>query len=68
MIKTEPFDCVEMKRQGAEIVQHEISKLTHEQELAYWNKGTQELLRKQQELQKKKKTIQITPNNSVSLG
>lgn len=40
-MKTKKFDCVEMKRQGAEIVQKEIAGMTQEQELEYWKKHTE---------------------------
>lgn len=43
MMKTKTFDCVEMKRKGAEKVQQEIAGMTIEQELAYWQHGTDEL-------------------------
>lgn len=37
------FDCVRMKREGAERVQEEIRNMTREEELAYWQQGTREL-------------------------
>jgi len=43
MMKTKTFDCVEMKRRGAEKVQEEIAGMTPAQELAYWQRGTEEL-------------------------
>ena len=40
---TKDFDCVEMKRRGAERVHRETSAMTTEEELAYWQRGTEEL-------------------------
>lgn len=42
-MKMKKFDCVEMKRQGAELVRKETADLSGEQELAYWQKHTHEL-------------------------
>lgn len=44
------FDCVEMKHYGAEEVQKIIAGMTPEEELAYWQSGTEELRRRQEEL------------------
>ena len=40
---TKDFDCVEMKRSGAEKVRRETCAMTPEEELAYWQHGTEEL-------------------------
>ena len=29
------FDCVEMKRRGAEQIYHQIAKMTHEEQLTF---------------------------------
>ncbi len=42
-MKSKNFDCVEMKRKGAEAVQSSISKLSREEEILFWQKGTAEL-------------------------
>jgi len=42
-MRTKAFDCVEMKRRGAEKVQKQLEGKTFEEKLAYWKKGTQEL-------------------------
>ncbi len=44
------FDCVEMKRRGAEEVQQALEGMTLEEELGYWQSGTEELQQRQQEL------------------
>ena len=46
-MKTKTFDCVEMKRKGAELVQQRLAAMTREQQLEYWREQT-ELLRKRQ--------------------
>ena len=42
------FDCVEMKRRGAERVHNQIANMTIEEQLAFWQERT-ELLRKHQQ-------------------
>ncbi|MBU0700534.1 hypothetical protein KKE26_04480 [bacterium] len=37
------FNCVEMKRHGAEKVAEKIKHMTKEQELAFWQEQTQQL-------------------------
>lgn len=44
------FDCVAMKRKGAEQVLRETHGMTREEELAYWARGTEELLARQEAL------------------
>ena len=50
-MKTKTFDCVEMKRRGAELIQKKIEGKSLVQQLEYWQKGTDEL----KKLQKRKK-------------
>jgi hypothetical protein len=47
-MKTKTFDCVEMKRRGAELVQERLAGMTPEQELEFWRQQTEELRREQQ--------------------
>jgi len=42
-MKNKLFDCVEMKRKGAEAVYQKISTLSVEQQLEYWQKGSARL-------------------------
>jgi len=42
-MKNKSFDCVEMKRKGAELVQQRVASLTKAQQLEYWRKGTMTL-------------------------
>ena len=46
-MKTKAFDCVEMKRRGAELVQEHLAGMSREQQLEYWRSQT-ELLRQRQ--------------------
>ena len=46
---TKPFDCVEMKRQGAEQVLAETAGMTIEQELEYWRRATVSLREEQRQ-------------------
>jgi len=45
--KTKRFDCVAMKRRGAERVRRATQGMTREEEFAFWARGTEELLREQ---------------------
>ena len=49
-MKTKSFDCVEMKRQGADIVQKGIAQMTPEQEVEFWRDQAQKLRQKQEEI------------------
>ena len=42
-MKTKTFDCVEMKRRGAELVQKQLEGKSLAQKLEYWQRGTDEL-------------------------
>lgn len=49
-MKTKTFDCVEMKRKGAQRVQEILKGMTMEEQLAFWDKKHEELVRRQEEL------------------
>lgn len=49
-MKTKTFDCVEMKRRGAELVQQRLAGMTPEEQLEYWRQQTDELRREQQRI------------------
>ena len=51
-MKNKGFDCVEMKRRGAEAVYEIIKNLTVEEQLDFWRKGTEKLFEKQRKAQK----------------
>lgn len=53
------FDCVKMKRKGAEILQKKLSGLTLEEELKFWQERTSELKKEQQRLKDKKHRSKI---------
>lgn len=42
-MKAKAFDCVEMKRRGAERVLRQTRELSLEEEIAYWCQRTQDL-------------------------
>ncbi len=52
-MKTKTFDCVQMKRQGAEQVMKRLEGMTIPEQLEYWQKGTEELQRHQRSLKKR---------------
>ncbi len=47
------FDCVEMKRRGAEQVRQQIAGMSPSEELDFWLKQTEDLSRRQQEMRQK---------------
>jgi len=42
-MKIKKFDCVDMKRKSQNLIYNEIKKMTQEEELAFWQKGTNNL-------------------------
>ncbi len=52
-MKTKTFDCVRMKRQGAEQVMKQLEGKSFQEQLEYWQKGTEDLKRHQQKLKEK---------------
>ena len=42
-MKNKSFDCIEMKRKGAEKIYQKIGALSFEQQLEYWRKGSASL-------------------------
>ena len=50
-MKTKDFDCVEMKRRGAGMVQKATAQMTPEQEVEFWRDHTKKLRQKQKEIQ-----------------
>ncbi len=47
------FDCVRMKRQGAERVIKQLEGKSLQEQLEYWQKGTEDLKKLQRRLKKK---------------
>ena len=47
------FDCVEMKRRGAEALRKRLAGMTFEQEVEFWRKRSEEFERQQQRLRAK---------------
>ncbi len=54
-MKKKTFDCVEMKRRGAEHVRNQIAGMTPQQELEFWRKRTDELRNRQEHPRKSPK-------------
>lgn len=52
-MRTKTFDCVEMKRQGAELVYKQLEGKSFEEQLEYWRKGTEDLRKLQAQARKK---------------
>jgi len=50
-MKTKRFDCVEMKRLGAEKVREKTAAMTREQELRFWRERSRELRQLREALQ-----------------
>jgi len=42
-MKNKSFDCIEMKRKGAEAVYLKVASLSIDQQLEYWSKGSASL-------------------------
>ena len=53
-MKTKTFDCVQMKRCGAEWVRKMLEGKSLEQQLEYWRKGTKDLKKLQKQAREKK--------------
>jgi hypothetical protein len=41
--KKKAFDCVEMQHQGGDAIYARLSKMTREEQIAYWQQRTEEL-------------------------
>jgi hypothetical protein len=51
-MKAKTFDCVRMKREGAERVMRELGGKSPQEQLEYWREGTEDLKRLQQRLKR----------------
>lgn len=59
------FDCVEMKRRGAKIVQKEIAGMTQAQELEYWKKRTDAWKKEMAEKKNARENSEVKPDRSL---
>ncbi len=50
------FDCVEMKRRGAERIYNQIAGMTLEEQLTFWQERTELLRKHQQTVKMRRKT------------
>ena len=53
-MKTKTFDCVKMKRQGAELVRKQLEGKSLKEQLKFWKEGTNQLKELQGKSRKKK--------------
>jgi hypothetical protein len=51
-MKTKTFDCVEMKRRGAQRIYEATKDLTFDQEVAYWQERSRQFREEQERLMK----------------
>ena len=49
-MKNKTFDCVEMKRRGAELLRQRLAGMTLEQEIEYWRQRSEQFQRDQERL------------------
>jgi len=49
-MKMKTFDCMRMKREGAELVMKQLEGKSTAEQLEYWNRGTEDLKKRQQKL------------------
>lgn len=56
-MKNKTFDCIAMKRRGAEKIYDHTKDLTLEEELAYWQQRTAALRQRQQALRSQKNKV-----------
>ncbi len=54
IMKNKMFDCVQVKRRGAELVHKQLEGKSFEQQLEYWQKGTDQLKELQKQAKEKK--------------
>jgi hypothetical protein len=52
-MKTKTFDCVQMKRKGAEHLQTQLSEMTEQQRKEFWAARHQDMLSKQERLRER---------------
>jgi hypothetical protein len=57
-VRKKSLDCVEMMHTGAALVPIELEGKSLEEEMAYWRKGTEALLKRQAQLRRKRSHIQ----------
>ena len=52
-MKTKTFDAIKSKHEAAKHILEELEGMTLEEQLAYWQRGTDDLRRRQAELRQK---------------
>ncbi len=60
-MKNKTFDCVEMKRRGAEHVYDLTKDMTFEEEVEFWRRRSEEFMRKQERLSARRPATSGSP-------
>ncbi len=60
MEKTKKFDCIALKRRGAEKIYKRLAKMSQEEQLAFWQARTLALRQRRQQL-KKSRSVESLP-------
>ena len=66
-MKTKTFDCVQMKRRGAELVRKQLEGKSLKQQLEFWKKGTSQLKGLQKNQEKRDSLLDTTPIEAINL-
>ena len=61
------FDCIAIQRQGAELILAQLTTMSREEELAYWQAGTEALRQRQQALRPQNKSAGIGSETTRSI-
>jgi hypothetical protein len=56
------FDCVEMKRRGAERLRERLSKMTRDEQLAFWRERTAALRQRAEKLREQRRDEPTPPS------
>jgi predicted aconitase len=64
-MKAKAFDCVEMKRRGAELVRGRLAGMTLEQEIEYWRLRSEQFEQDQQRLRAQAAAASTTGSRPV---
>ncbi len=60
-MKTKTFDCVEIKHRAAEKIREQVRGMTRDEERTFWERGTEELLLRQQALRNSREKTESSP-------
>ena len=57
-MKAKKFDCVQMKRRGGALVKERLKNMSEDEQLRFWQQGTNELRNMQQKAKNGKRAKQ----------